>query len=328
MLRLIIQSVIGIICSILSVIYVKKYIELKKVDSNVRNNKLIAMELFVWSLVTISVLIVINTIFSWVERYNIFITSCLDYKDTQLMIISVLSTVIIAFMQLKIQEKLDKQNKIEEDIKANRLEIEKIASHKRHLAELCSSKLKELNGISKARGFCINYNLKQFNGSKEFCNIFSGFGGNLKSYIELHGHDDVLIFSEYFDVKSSRIVVSIRNEHGVIQEVKHELTKEHLRLYFEDSCDENLLNKFFLLPQKLDVLALNVHLLNIKIEMDIEDRSIKYEDKYLELGVCIIFDVIPCSGYNQFGKFDIEPQNVKLEIHSVKGYGNDEYKID
>lgn len=262
----------------------------------------------IWALITSCVTLLVNVIFLLWSRIDLFeLDSLLGYKDAQLMVLSLIPTVAIAYFQYKIQLLSDQESKDRQkalELK-NKEELEMSAEW--HKQELRSDRIRSFSPFS-LNGYAVNFNLSSClakysqlkNGGKENC-IF---------YIELKSNRLNLetFFPECYDVEFTGTAVNAQmlNSDGLIGNIDN----DGIRLWLDRDCmDNNDIVQFIMYPD-----AFKCDGLRFETYVNLVDRSISMDNGGLSMKLRIKFDIISKSTYDEFGSFEVKSAHTNIEL--------------
>lgn len=235
-----------------------------------------------------------NILFSFFEEKKLGFVSSLDYKDTMLMIISFIPTIVIAFFQYKIEVNLNAESQKESNLESIR-----------HRKELCSNRIHKIYSLLNLQGYAINLNLSQ---------CFIKYG-DLKSekdkgfifFLELKPTKDNNdeLFPGYYEVKFSNICINekdIEKNNGI----NYEITNKHFKFMFKRAFIDENITKFFI-HEKCDDTVL-------KCSFNLELKDLSLESDYLHMILSVNFDLVALSFYDEYGCFETSVKNVNIKL--------------
>ena len=279
------------ICLCASFILLVVCLVLNKVKKKENNNvdKRGKYDLFIAIFIFVFGLLFVNVCFTLTARIEYGFESVLKYSETQQMVISALVASCIAFIQLKIQRAIENKNKKESEQR----EVF-------HVNEVKSERIKDMQIFSKIKAYGLNFNIPKCKA------IYADMYNELSEpvfFIHIYADNDYdQIYPQYFKPnKKDGIKVKIDGYN----EAQYTFNADSGKI---DICFKGLsekLNEFFSMPTRPALFDKEMVTLQVIIEYTGTDTS--YDDeKYSEFNFSLEFNLIPCSGYNEKGKFSIK----------------------
>lgn len=256
----------------------------KKKNNNV--DKRGKYDLFIAILIFVYGLIFVNACFTLSARKEYGFESVLKYNETQQMVVSALVAGCIAFIQLKIQRAIE--NKNEEESKQREAF---------HVNEVKSERIKDMQIFSKIKVYGLNFNIPKCKA------IYAKMYNVLLKpvfFIQIYADNDFdQIYPQYFKPnKEDGIKVKIDG----FNESEYTFIADSGRIDICFTGGFNKLNEFFTVPV---MIVKERVMLKVSIEYNGTDTS--YDDeKYSGFNFRLEFNLIPCSGYDENGRFSIK----------------------
>lgn len=257
-----------------------------------------------WTFLVIIFLLLSNAIFGFCAERKIGFISVLNYKDAQIMMISLIPTVAIAFFQYMIQEELKAEEKIRTQENRIRNEMENKRHQLWHRQELCSERIQKFYSFFDLKGEAINLNLVQSLG--KYGNLESAKTAGYVFYLELHPTKDKKeIFPGCYKVCFSNISIDEKKVE-MVDGIHTELTNNHLKV---------LLKKEFAYETIVTFFVQNDGVLKCSFDIDLEDTSL--ERGYLHMLLSVSFDIVAQCSYDSYGSFKICTRNVEIQLNEL-----------
>lgn len=256
----------------------------KKNNNNI--DKRIKYELLIAIFIFVVGLFFVNICFTLAARIEHGFESVLKYNETQQMVVSALVASCIAFIQLQIQRAIENKNEEE----SNQREAF-------HVNEIKSERIKDMQIFSKIKAYGLNFNIPR-------CKVIYAdrYNALLKPvfFIQIYADNDFnQIYPQYFKPNK---------EDGIKMKIdgfnKNQYTfnadSGRIDICFTDGFEK--LNEFFTVPIMLDKERVT-----LKVSIEYTGTDTSYDDeKYSEFNFSLEFNLIPCSGYDENGRFSIK----------------------
>ncbi len=266
-------------------------------------------------------IVVIDSVFSLFKFCNIAIYSELTYGDTTMLLVNILGSVMIAFFQYRIQDKLDREqsererekNRLNQELEAQRHNYESSIRNletERHVKEIKATRLRYFYSLSNCQCTAKNYNLPETGLRKD---------GRKEPYvIKLISRNNVPCFFQP-DLKllgEKSVEISISDENNFVPiSGDFQLTCTKLELYLNETYP-NLSNikDFFLRPVVPIQRSYNSSKLYIKISIDAEDPALhqSYGEMANKMKYTLICCLYPNSGYDNSGGFSMSISVIRV----------------
>lgn len=294
MINLQIQFLVGIILAFL--IFVLYKLGVLKKDS-----------LLLWTFLVLIFLLLSNVIFCFCAERKIGCISLLDYKDAQLMMISLIPTVAIAYFQYRIQEKLKAEEEKRTEENRIRNELEDKRHQLWHRQELCSERIQKFYSFFYLEGEAINLNINQCLGKYGYLESAKTEGYVFS--LELHPtEDNQEFFPGYYKVRFSNICIDEKKVEKV-EGIHTEITNNHLKVLLKKEFAYETIVNFFMQEEDNDVA------LKCSFDIDLADTSL--ERGYLHMLLSISFDIVTMNSYDNYGSFKIGTSNVEIRLNKL-----------
>lgn len=244
--------------------------------------------------VATTLVLLLNLLFVAFEKWNWTVVSLLSYTETLIMMVSLFSTVVIAFFQYQVQLQIEDEHWLVDENNRNW-----------HYKELCSEKLKSLGALHTLRGYAVNFNLPE-------AYIYHNERGNSAYHIvvgDKNKTDQALFLQPYFRMAEPlQVVCEYKGER--IRVCNQRISPNYLIIDLDDN--DPRAKVFFVSACSMDEKIRNQTRLNVLVKLTVEDHSINPE---INFNYSVAFCLVPAqTGYQKSGMFLLDLEQVSMDI--------------